>query len=273
MAAVELHDPRRHPPQKGAVVGDEYQRRAAPDEELLHPLDRVHVEMVRRLVEQQHVGLPHERPCQQRLPLPPTRGGRELRVRIESEVLQHGLHARLELPRAGDVQLVVQLASSRSAASLCSTATRWLAAWYRDSSPPAVAEPLGHDVERRSGDVVGNFLRQPGDGDSRLPDDIPLVRHDAAVEQLHHSRLPRAVPTEQADALTALDAEVGPIEDGRSPEGDAEGPERDEGHGKKLAGDAVIPSERSESRDLHSFFLAESAETTEPGAAISPSDH
>ena len=34
---------------------------AALDEEALHPLDRVDVEMVRWLVEEQHVGLAHER--------------------------------------------------------------------------------------------------------------------------------------------------------------------------------------------------------------------
>ena len=35
----------------------------------------------------------------------------------------------------------------------------------------------------------------------------------------------------------------------------------------------VIPSEQSESRDLHLGFLTESAESTELGAGTSPPDH
>ena len=84
------------------------QRRAAIDEELLHPLDRVDVEMVRRLVEQEHVGLAHERAREERLSLASARRGGERRVGIEAEVLEHGVDARLHLPRVGGVERVMQ---------------------------------------------------------------------------------------------------------------------------------------------------------------------
>ena len=57
------------------------------------------------------------------------------------------------------------------------------------------------------------------------------------VEQLHDGALPRAVAAEEADALAALDAEIGAVEHGRSAEGDAEGAEGEEGHElEKLVG-------------------------------------
>ena len=55
-AAVELDDARGHRVDEGAVVRDEQQRAAPRHEQALQPLDRVEVEVVGRLVEQQHVG-------------------------------------------------------------------------------------------------------------------------------------------------------------------------------------------------------------------------
>ena len=68
----------------------------------------VDVEVVGRLVEQQHVGLPHERAREQRLALAPARRGGERRVGVEAEVLEHRLDARLHLPRVGGVERVMQ---------------------------------------------------------------------------------------------------------------------------------------------------------------------
>ena len=52
-AAVELDDARRHRVEEGAVVRDQHDAAAEADEQLLQPDDRVEVEVVGRLVEQQ----------------------------------------------------------------------------------------------------------------------------------------------------------------------------------------------------------------------------
>ena len=63
-AAIDLQNARGQVLQKHAIVRHEYQRRAASGQELFQPDDRFHVEMVRRLVEQQHVGSGNQRPGQ-----------------------------------------------------------------------------------------------------------------------------------------------------------------------------------------------------------------
>ena len=52
--AVELEDPRRHPVEHVAVVGHQHQRTAVLGQALLQPADGVDVEVVGRLVEDQH---------------------------------------------------------------------------------------------------------------------------------------------------------------------------------------------------------------------------
>ena len=68
-AAVELDDPGGQPLEEDPVVGDEDERAAVAEQEVLEPADRLDVEVVGRLVEQQDVGLGDERPGQQHAPL------------------------------------------------------------------------------------------------------------------------------------------------------------------------------------------------------------
>jgi hypothetical protein len=60
-AAVELDDARGHGVDEGAVVRHHHQRAAPAGQQGLQPLDRVHVEVVGRLVQQQHIGPRHQR--------------------------------------------------------------------------------------------------------------------------------------------------------------------------------------------------------------------
>ena len=51
---------RRHLVEKGSVVGDEYDTAAELNQQILKPLNRVQVEMVRRFVEQKHIRLAYK---------------------------------------------------------------------------------------------------------------------------------------------------------------------------------------------------------------------
>ncbi len=61
---VELQDPLRDVVQEVAVVGDGDDRARVLGEEALQPLDRLGVEVVGRLVEQQQVGVLEQQPAQ-----------------------------------------------------------------------------------------------------------------------------------------------------------------------------------------------------------------
>jgi hypothetical protein len=156
-------------------VRHEEQRDPALDQELLHPLDRLDVEMVRRLVEQQHARLAHQRPRQQRLPLAPAGERRERRVGVEREVQQHGLDPRLHLPGVGRVERLVQPLQllQRTVARIGADAQARLV--VARQQPPGLAQPLGHHVEGRAVDRLGHLLLQPGDGDAALAHDVARV--------------------------------------------------------------------------------------------------
>ena len=61
LATVQLDDDRGHLVQKGAVVGDGDDAAVEVDQQLFEPGNGIEVQMVGRLVEQQHVGLGHQR--------------------------------------------------------------------------------------------------------------------------------------------------------------------------------------------------------------------
>ncbi len=76
-AAVELGDPGGQPAEERAVVGDEDQRAAVAEQEVLEPADRLDVQVVGRLVEQEDIGVGDEGPRQQDAPLHPRGERRE----------------------------------------------------------------------------------------------------------------------------------------------------------------------------------------------------
>ncbi len=72
-ATIEFDDPGGEVREEGAIVGDEEQRSRKRREVLFQPADRVDVQMVGRLVEQQDVRLRHQRLPEQRA-APPAAG-------------------------------------------------------------------------------------------------------------------------------------------------------------------------------------------------------
>ncbi len=72
-SAIDLDDARRDPLEERAVVGDEHERARILGEKRLEPEDGVEIEVIGRLVEQQHVGLGHQRSCEQHAAPPSAR--------------------------------------------------------------------------------------------------------------------------------------------------------------------------------------------------------
>ena len=109
-SAVELDDARRETFEKRAIVRDEDDRAGVGREKRLEPFDRLDVEMVGRLVEQEQIGFRHERAGQQHAPAPAAGQRVERHVGVERQTGQHELDALLDAPAVALLELVLQTA-------------------------------------------------------------------------------------------------------------------------------------------------------------------
>ena len=97
---------------------------------VFEPRDRVDVEMVGRLVEQQHVGLGDERPRQQHAAPPAARQRVDDRVGRQIEARQHQLDALLDAPAVALFELVLQPAELLETALPCSLRRARRVTWW-----------------------------------------------------------------------------------------------------------------------------------------------
>ena len=187
-AAIQLDDARRDAVDEGAVVADAQQRAGEAEQQLLQPLDRLDVEMVGGLVEQQHVRLDDQRAREQRPP-PPAAGQRGVvRSAVEAEARQHLVHALHALPvlhvRRGGI------------------------------------ERRGDDVAHAAAADVGDVLREQRDARARPQPDAALVRRRRAGDQPQQRGLALAVAADDADALAGLHRKAGGIQQRPGAEGE-----------------------------------------------------
>ena len=109
-AAVELEDPLGHVVEEVAVVGDRHHRAGVLLQEPLQPVDRLGVEVVGGLVEEQQVGVGQQQPAQRHAA--PLAARQRVDVGVVGRAAQgvHGdLDVAVEVPRVGGVDLVLQL--------------------------------------------------------------------------------------------------------------------------------------------------------------------
>ena len=98
LATVQLDDAGGHVVQKGTVVGDGDDGALEIDQQALQPFDGIQVQMVGRLVEQQHVGLGHQRLGQCHALLGAARQGADNCIRVQVQALQGFIHPLLPVP-------------------------------------------------------------------------------------------------------------------------------------------------------------------------------
>jgi hypothetical protein len=109
LAVVQLEDPAGDVVQEVAVVGDRHDRAGVLVQVVLEPGDRLGIQVIRRLVEQQQVGLPQQQAAEGHAAT--LAAGEMLHVGIAGRAAQrvHGqLEPRLELPAPRSVDLVLQ---------------------------------------------------------------------------------------------------------------------------------------------------------------------
>ncbi len=171
--AVQFHDSRREPLQKRAVVRHEDHGPGEVREEFLEPRDRVDVQMVGRLVEQEHVGLAHQRARQQDAPAPAARQRVDDRVGLQLQAGEHEVNMMIAQPRFVGFEMV--------------------------------CVSLSHDVEHRAVGRQRDVLVKARRAQCGLAPHGARVGRDLAAENLEQRRLARAVPAEDGNALARLD--------------------------------------------------------------------
>ena len=110
VAAVELEDPARDVVEEVAVVGHRDDGAVVLVQVTLEPRDRLGVEVVGRLVEQQQVGLPEQQPAQRDAPALAAAQRSHVGVgRREPQRVHRDLELAVEIPAVHRVDLVLEL--------------------------------------------------------------------------------------------------------------------------------------------------------------------
>ena len=202
---VQLHNAGRHVVQERAVVGDGDDAALEFDQQAFEPFDRIQVQVVGRLVQQQHIGLRHQRlrQCHAFFGAAGQRVHNRLRVQVQAvQGLRHALFPvpavqRLDLA-LHRVQVAVALAilfnkayNPRQSCAYC----------YKNSSIRIELRLLGH----------------VGDAGVVLDLQAAVVGLFHPGQNFEHRGLARAVATNQADAFRGFEGKTSVVKQGNVP--------------------------------------------------------
>jgi hypothetical protein len=198
-AAVQLDDARGHRVEEGAVVADQHHRAGVVAQQRLEPGDRVQVEVVRRLVEQQQPG-PRDQRLRERDALARAAGQIADALRpVELQLRQHAPDLLLPVPA------VQRLDPRLQRVQVLARRVRLVARAQR----AGVGHAVGDHVEHRVRLVEAALLRDIAAAQALRPAQLARVRRLEPREQPQQRRLARAVAADQADALAGIDDQVG----------------------------------------------------------------
>ena len=168
------------------------------------------VEVVRRLVEQQQVGLLHERAGQSDAPAPAARELVHSLVGRDLEVRDRLVDALLDMPAVVGVDLGVQRLEFAQAL-LVEIELRLSLVCLEQLLD--VGQPGAHDVAHGRVHRFGQRLRELADDQVAVAHDIAAIMLELARDQFQGRGLAGAVAADQAHALTGLDRQVGLAQD------------------------------------------------------------
>ena len=216
LAVVDFRDPGDHAVHELAIVGRHEQGAGPRVQELLEPDDGLDVEMVRRLVHQQHVGVAEQDAGHRDAHLPAARERADVAVDaivIEPQAVQHFAGLRLEGVAAEVLVLLLHLAEPREDAVHVARLRRvghgvlqGLEFVVKRAHAPAAGNRL---VEHRAPRHVFDVLAEVADGDLLRDADLALVGLLVAGDHPEQRRLARPVRADQAHLLAGIELERG----------------------------------------------------------------
>ena len=98
LATVQFHNARGYVVQERAVVRNQYDRTLEFLEQTFQPLNRIQIQMVGRLVKEQHIGLHHQGLCQSNALAHTARQAAHFGFRVQVQALQRFFYALLPVP-------------------------------------------------------------------------------------------------------------------------------------------------------------------------------
>ena len=211
LALADFHDAANEPVEKFAVVRDDDNRAGIILQIILKPEQRLEVEMIRRFVEHQQVRLLHEQPREVRAHHPAAahfaRGPLEVAL-AETQAGENLLGLRFEPVAAQLVEAVMHIVVNFLRMQRLDRVIRF----------PRLDDAAQLHEIRRDGRgefnhsfVAGHrgFLRQVTERDAALTAHLAIIRRFRAEDDGKERGLPRAVRTDQPDAVLAIHLQRG----------------------------------------------------------------
>ena len=230
LAAVQFEDAGRDRVEEGAVVRDQDDRAGEARQQVLQPDDRLQVEVVGRLVEQQHIGRGRQRLRQRHALLQPA-----------GKLVDHPVGRQLQaLERLGDTLLPGPAAQRLDAAlqriQILAGRMRLVALAQRLGLGHADAHRLEHRRARRE----LRLLRDVMAPQALLELQQPVVRALQPGEDLQQRGLAGAIAADQAEALARLERHRRVVEQRDMPVGETGVLEGEKGHGRVREGNRTL---------------------------------
>ena len=217
LAAVEFDDAGAHAVEEGTVVGDEEQRDTAFDEQVFQPFDGGDVEVVGRLVEEQHLGRHGQGLGQGQALFLAAGQGADAGLRIESETVDHPLGLCLVSPGATGFQLMLQGIHAGEQGIVIAQPFGQLVRHVvvLGEQGRGFAHAGDHGLEDGHRRVERRLLRHVADTYAGLHPDFAIVQPPPAGSGRHGGEqrgFAGAVAADQGDPLTGVELEIGMIE-------------------------------------------------------------
>ena len=193
-------------------------------QESLQPLGGLEVQVVRRLVEQQQIGLKHQNLGQSQpgeLPAAEGRGLDVVQLGLKAQRRQGHLNAGFVLVAAGDLEFVAEpVVMPHLGLELGPRQMSHFVRDFLDSllESEEVLDAGVHLLQHRPLAAEGGLLGQIADPQALLPDDPAHVRGDLAGDQPQDGRFARTVGPDHADLLAGMELKVQMVQNDLRPE-------------------------------------------------------
>ncbi len=208
-------------------MGDEEDAAGELLEEAFQPADRLDVEMVGRLVQQQHIGFAHQRLRQQHAPLHAAGQRGEVGVSGQFQLGQHLFDAPVQIPAVLCFDLMLHVAQRLEIGRRVQLVQQMVIARQQ---PAKIAQPFGHHIEHAAGGVLRYLLRHARHHDAVLDAHFAIVGMQLAGDQFHQGGFAFAVATDDADTLVRLDRQIDVFEQERAADTEVDALQLDKRH-------------------------------------------
>ena len=216
LAAIQFDDAGSDVVEEAPVVGDEQHAAAKTVEQPFQPFDGGEIQMVGRLVEDQHFRLGHQR-LRQRHALAHAAGKRtDQRFRVKLQPLDRGLDARLHRPAVLRFQFGLQRLHRFQQLVVIGIRLGQLVRQMMVGGDDLVqlAQAFRHRVEHRGFGIQHRLLAHVTDARAGLTPHDAVVQMRLPGQHFQQAGLAAAVAADQADALALVELKIHVVQQG-----------------------------------------------------------